>query len=91
MKQIKTIADYKIKTFDEEVNAAIAEGWDLVKRDCHLVGRDRGPMLYAELEKEVVTEAEQTCENCKHRDDPPGGPHCIDCAPEDNWKWEAEQ
>lgn len=55
--QIKTIyeqlQDYE--TFDRDVNAALAEGWRLMKRE-HIPGytagnRYAGPILYAELVK----------------------------------------
>ena len=56
LKEIKTIAhniDYEHK-FDREVNAALAEGWTLVKREV-LIPRAVGAMmaLYAELERYV--------------------------------------
>lgn len=60
MLEIKTIF-IKIddcKKFDEQVNQAIAEGWELVRRDViapHVP--DRYTLLYAELER--ITEAEE--------------------------------
>lgn len=76
MKQIKTISrplDHAAG-FDDAVNSAIREGWKLTKRDVlqpqAQIGPSTGvhfePMLYAELECEVITEAERCCENCAH-------------------------
>lgn len=71
MKQIKTIKNRldNAEMFDEEVNAALAEGWTLTKRDvirpnAHPVGETSFTMLYAELECEL----ERNCETCKHCD-----------------------
>lgn len=66
MKQIKTITkqlDGSVQ-FDAEVNAALAEGWTLVKREVLQAyeGQTRVfyRMLYAELERE------KKCFNCKN-------------------------
>ena len=60
MLEIKTIAGSQISPFDKEVNDAIADGWELVRRDCFLVGAHHEPMLYAELERETEpAEAEE--------------------------------
>ncbi len=86
MKQIKTIYEGSPEKFDEQVNAAIAEGWTLDKRGLNQYG------FIAELEREIVTEEEQTCENCKHYNKPAGAEPCISCTPEEGaWKWEAEE
>lgn len=77
MKQIKTIhhrIDESVK-FDEEINAAITEGWQLTKRE-FVPGYC---MLYAELEREVITEAERCCENCAHFDCAPSKEPCCSC------------
>lgn len=85
MKQIKTIhhrIDESIK-FDEEINAAIAEGWQLTKREfvpsyC---------MIYAELEKEEIPESERSCENCAHYGKELTEKPCCQCS-EGADKWE---
>jgi len=53
MLQIKTISNSQKVEFDEAVNAAIAEGWELVKRELVICGRENTPILYAELERDV--------------------------------------
>jgi len=60
MLQIKTIAkDFqKDKEFDEQVNAAIAEGWELVKRELVDSPKYGDLILYAELEKYEEPEQE---------------------------------
>ena len=61
MVEIKTIF-IKIddcEKFDERVNEALAEGWELVRRDVlvpHI--SDRYTLLYAELERVIETEEE---------------------------------
>ena len=91
MKQIKTIRRMGSEDFDNEVNAALAEGWELMKRETLLIGTERSLLHCAEMEREIITKAEQSCENCKHRDDPPSSHHCIDCDTKSNWKWEAAE
>lgn len=60
MLQIKTIKRQDPELFDMAVNEALAEGWTLSRR---LTGPD---VCIAELEREIITEGEKTCENCKH-------------------------
>jgi uncharacterized paraquat-inducible protein A len=90
MKQIKTIRARldNAEIFDEKVNAAIAEGWELKRRD-FIPSRSENSftMLYAELERETITEAERCCENCAHFNTPSQKPPCCDCS-EDCDKWE---
>ena len=57
MLEIKTISNQSKLEFDAEVNAALRDGWELVKRDCLILGADRSPYLYAELER-VIDEPE---------------------------------
>lgn len=61
MPEIKTIFT-KIDDcgkFDERVNEALAEGWELVKRDVLVPPvPDRYTLLYAELERVIETEEE---------------------------------
>lgn len=63
MLEIKTIVGAKTSNFDNEVNDAIAAGWELVRRDCFLVGLHHKPMLYAELERETEPEEEEEPED----------------------------
>ena len=57
MKQIKTVVyniDYA-SSFDEDVNAALADGWTLTHREMRTPQDPRRRTLfYAELEKEVA-------------------------------------
>lgn len=93
MKQIKTIIKSSAtpELFDEEVNAALAEGWTLTKREVlghfEVSGVPYGRTLYAELEREVVTEAERCCENCAHFGISAAAEPCASCSEEcDKWK-----
>lgn len=63
MKQIRTIKT-RIEApeeFDKAVNDAIVEGWELTKR------YTIPSFFIAELEGEIITEAERCCVNCQHR------------------------
>ena len=84
MKQIKTIYKQEAETFDELVNAALAEGWELSRRTFD----DRG--FLAELEREEITEAERCCENCAHFQKGPAADPCFNCS-DDADKWEAAE
>ena len=53
MLEIKTISESTILRFDREVNKALAEGWEIVRRDCFITGSDRATTFYAELERTV--------------------------------------
>lgn len=91
MKQIKTIMQpagdsFSVGAFDKLVNDAIAEGWDLVKRDA-LKCYTSGHMLYAELVRFVITEEEKCCDNCRYADNDARLFPCCDC--EDASHWEA--
>lgn len=86
MKQIKTIKNRldNAESFDKEVNAALAEGWQLTKREvlqpkAQSESLQTYTMLYAELEREEITEAERCCENCKYFDRQPGVEPCLSC------------
>ena len=99
MLQIKTIGDQlgNAEDFDKAVNAALAEGWTLTKREvmlprAHAPGTYTHPLLYAELEREVITEAERGCPNCKHFDLDSNAEPCRSCNDGPNnypTKWEA--
>lgn len=96
MKQIKTITYplNRAEEFDNEVNAALADGWELTKRA--VLGpsptQDKTIIVYAvcyaELEKEIITDKERGCENCLHGEKDPHEEPCCGCS-EDCDKWEA--
>jgi hypothetical protein len=86
MKQIKTIfVNLDPYAFDNRVNEALADGWELVGRK--LIGDS---FFLAELEKDIITEAERCCENCKHYDCSATSEPCSSCN-EDDDKWEAAE
>lgn len=88
MIQIKTIhhrIDESVK-FDDEINAALAEGWRLTKRE-FVTGYC---VLYAELERELITEAERDCGNCKHCDNDADAEPCASCSSTAS-NWEAAE
>lgn len=58
MLEIKTITAQTEEYFDETVNKALNDGWDLVRRECFITGSDRAITLYAELER-VIEKAEE--------------------------------
>lgn len=74
MLQIKTIRRTDPERFDDAVNEALADGWTLTRRCLVPEG------FIAELEKVIITEAERTCENCRHRDTPPEQEPCFSCS-----------
>lgn len=94
MKQIKTISrrlEYP-ELFDDAVNEAICEGWKLTKREvlpplAIRNGDQTYAVLYAELEREIITERERCCENCAHNQKTPSEEPCLHCS-EDCDKWE---
>ena len=101
MKQIKTIFKrmdpktvdvLEVQDFDRQVNEAIAEGWKLVKRDVfHPLDTQEyyhPRVLYAELEKDTITEAEKCCDNCKFCDCAPSSYPCARCEDASEWKGE---
>ena len=85
MKQIKTIYEGDPRKFDDKVNDALAEGWSLEKRSNHQYG------FIAEMERDIITEDEKTCANCKHGHVDPMHEPCASCDPENGTcHWEAE-
>lgn len=94
MKQIKTIMrEIKLpEIFDKEVNAAIAEGWTLVKREVlqayDAPARIHFGLLYAELEREFVKQVPHDCQTCAHVDKHVGLPPCDNCHSADKWETE---
>jgi len=90
MKQIKTvIGEVKFsELFDKEVNDALLEGWKITRRDLfvsHVNGKST--LLYAELEKDILTDVDACCENCKYHDLSNVEEPCSSCS-EDADKWE---
>lgn len=82
MLQIKTIYKNDPVRFDAEVNEAIADGWTLSRRTFDPQG------FLAELEREIIAEAERCCENCKYYEQQPESEPCRSCG-ENADKWEA--
>ena len=103
MKQIKTIIgtvsngyyDRDTENFDKEVNETIAEGWTLVERKVLMpqvqptIGNPAHAMLYAELEKNTITEAKRCCGNCAHFRVMAYQEPCLSCN-SDADKWEPQ-
>ena len=82
MLQIKTLKHPNPERFDEIVNEALADGWTLTRRLT-------GPTDFvAELEKNIITEDEKRCENCKHFLTDPTKEPCMGCT-SDASNWEA--
>ena len=62
MLEIKTIKNRldNAESFDKEINAALADGWELVRRDLFISqSESHYSMLYAELERVVEPEEEE--------------------------------
>lgn len=51
MLEILTITENNAHYFDKAVNQALADGWELVRRECFITGSDRATTFYAELER----------------------------------------
>ena len=84
MLQIKTIRETDPDDFDIEVNAALRDGWTLCRRCLVPEG------FVAEMEKEIITEEERCCENCKHAHVSPEKEPCNSCS-ETGSEWEAQE
>lgn len=97
MLQIKTVIDSSAAAFDQEVNAALADGWELVKR----YSDDAG--FIAELVKETEPEPEQApveweitrdpklpyrCPHCGYKTDLPMTecPNCEELTSSKDWE-----
>lgn len=92
MKQIKTILvkAEQLEEFDKKVNAALTEGWTLVKREV-LQAYDRATcifhrMLYAELEREIVEGVRHDCRTCKWVNSDSHREPCRTCGELHNWE-----
>ena len=59
MLEIKTITENYPHKFDRAVNEALADGWELVRRECFITGSDRATTFYAELERVGEEEPEE--------------------------------
>lgn len=96
MLQIKTIIETTecYDEFDKQVNAALADGWYLIKRDVLppyvSEGYDYARCLIAEMEKVIITDDEKCCDNCKHNDRLCTEEPCLSCS-DDVDKWEAAE
>ncbi len=90
MKQIKTIATKLDATeaFNERVNAALAEGWTLVRREVLEGSPHDHAALFAELEREVYGKNDpKECKHCKHKNTlfVPDSP-CPKCKNYEKWE-----
>ena len=90
MIEIKTITANTAQSFDREVNAALTDGWELVRRECFITGSDRAMTLYAELERftaepvDYDTETEASWELTRS----PRNPYrCSECGYTANEQW----
>lgn len=102
MLQIKTIKNRldNAESFDRDVNAALTKGWTLTKRTvlqpmAQSESMQSYTMLYAELQRVEITEAERGCESCKHYDTHPAAEPCASCEDSPRYgfptKWEAAE
>lgn len=87
MLQIKTIMHNSPSTFDEYVNSAILDGWQLVKRH---YAPNTSFYFCAELEREVVAPHEHNCSTCLYYEQN-GGEPCDSCDVETWDKWEPQE
>ena len=92
MVEIKTITANTPHRFDETVNDALAEGWELVRRECFITGSDRAMTLYAELERitEVYEEDDDNSVDTARWDmtrNPRNPYRCSSCGHATNAKW----
>lgn len=103
--KIKTIAARYTSDFDAEVNAALAEGWKLKRRD--FIPPFEGEtsrmslLFYAELELDADGEEEDKaeaiehhgCWDCRHYPAEPKKRPCDNCmtAEEQPTEWEAKE
>ncbi len=94
MLEIKTITENTPHRFDREVNEALAEGWELVRRECFITGADRATTFYAELER-IAEEPEEDPEDDDSSDtarwvlarDPRNPYRCSACGHKTNAEW----
>lgn len=88
MLQIKTIMRDNPIDFDDKVNQALIEGWQLTKRSYN---PGVPHCFYAELEREIIAPHERNCENCLYCAQN-GGEPCDSCEHVDGMpdKWEPQ-
>ena len=91
MLEIKTITENQPHYFDNKVNEALGEGWDLVRRECFITGSDRATTFYAELERVIEEdEAEDTSTEYAHWEitrNPRNPYRCSACGYTANEQW----
>lgn len=94
MLQIRTVIAHTSGHFDDEVNGAMAEGWELVRRECFITGADRATTFYAELERivEELEEEEETDTPCDFATwniirEPRNPYQCSACGHRTNAQW----
>lgn len=92
MLEIKTITERLPSLFDQEVNEFLANGWELVRRECFVTGSDRATTFYAELER-IVEEPEDEEDNSTDYAkwetvrDPRNPYRCSECGYRTNAAW----
>ena len=92
MIEIKTITEKASHHFDNAVNEALSDGWELVRRECFITGSDRATTFYAELERitEVYEEDESEDTAFWQRTRNPRNPYrCSVCGHTTNTAWVA--
>lgn len=86
-KQIKTVVQHNVATFDSHVNEYLAngEGWELTEYKLILTPSGDG-YHYAHLERCVTGEVEKCCDNRKHCDKSVRQNPCCNCENASNWE-----
>ena len=90
MIEIKTITGTTAQSFDQEVNGALIDGWELVRRECFITGSDRAMTLYAELERftaEPVDYDAETEASWELTRSPRNPYRCSECGYTANEQW----
>ena len=92
MIEIKTITERTAHDFDKAVNDALANGWELVRRECFVTGSDRVTTFYAELERiaELCEEDEDDSADTARWEmtrNPRNPYRCSGCGHVTNAKW----
>ena len=91
MLEIRTITENYPHLLDRAVNEALADGWELVRRECFITGSDRATTFYAELER-VVEEPEEEDHSTDYARwetvrDPRNPYRCSACGYKTNAEW----
>lgn len=94
MLEIKTITENMPQHFDRVVNAALSDGWDLVRRECFVTGSDQATTFYAELERvadDPVEEEDDTYDTALWivSRNPIHPYRCSKCGHKTNAQWDA--